>query len=97
MFQFQLGTIKSAPVESALFEIYSFNSSLVRLKVLIEPIERIEYSRFNSSLVRLKATFFAGIPDRICCFNSSLVRLKEAAALINFLRINMVSIPAWYD
>ena len=54
-FQFQIGAIKSLPVEEPPDqELDSFNSKLVRLKVNVKLHQRTLLSSFNSKLVRLK-------------------------------------------
>ena len=80
MFQFQSGTIKRRFKEAICYQLWSFNSNLVRLKEGNKLKKNNLKISFNSNLVRLKAS-------RYCCnatiaksFNSNLVRLKETSA-----------------
>ena len=52
-FQFQYGTIKSTFQKFHLFQIFCFNSNMVRLKDQTEDKFQ-HYPCFNSNMVRLK-------------------------------------------
>ena len=81
MFQFHNGSIKRTADPAQVDVLTSFNSTMVRLKVRINPFEGYQGKSFNSTMVRLKV----GVPDMTrvdaVSFNSTMVRLKVARGL----------------
>ena len=56
--------------------LWSFNSTLVQLKVNTDGILNAASKSFNSTLVQLKVTLSAHSVAIKNCFNSTLVQLK---------------------
>ena|GEM_PF-1544052 len=59
-------------------EFLSFNSTLVQLKVEIEPGVWVTQVGFNSTLVQLKDGFLCHKDLSLFSFNSTLVQLKAS-------------------
>ena len=55
VFQFHNGSIKSTPGRVPKCELLRFNSTMVRLKVVLTPKIIAKIKGFNSTMVRLKA------------------------------------------
>ncbi len=73
-----------------------FNSTLVRLKVLLVTDILVPLANFNSTLVRLKVWQTQSKWQVVQDFNSTLVRLKGTeSGDSSFWRV--ISIPHWYD
>ena len=76
----------------------SFNSKLVRLKVMPQYFTAESFlTSFNSKLVRLKDRFLPAAGQGVTRFNSKLVRLKAKSSGIATHTISSVSIPNWCD
>ena len=49
---------------------------MVRLKVNMFDVNRVERGNFNSNMVRLKGDILLRVNTVLCDFNSNMVRLK---------------------
>ncbi len=78
MFQFQLGSIKSAGELQPTAQETSFNSSLVRLRVEGHGLGSYRRAGFQFQLGSIKRRQYVFEARRLKCFNSSLVRLRES-------------------
>ena len=76
-FQFHNGSIKSLTGFTTIMIQTSFNSTMVRLKAVLEEPTRDPNKCFNSTMVRLKAgTAVVLVATSLLGFNSTMVRLK---------------------
>ena len=63
MFQFQTGSIKRGVTFTASMRLLSFNSKLVRLKVVLILHTQQDLPSFNSKLVRLKVIYISAVSE----------------------------------
>ncbi len=96
MFQFQYGSIGSKLSISWQHSHDSFNSSMVRLEVVIENFVVIGFHRFNSSMVRLEAAWLTGKPY-FCLFQFQYGSIGRRIGMLMPKVTNFVSIPVWFD
>ena len=77
--------------------MYSFNSTLVRLRRGWAPPGDGEFLSFNSTLVRLRQAKALHNAEMGFSFNSTLVRLRRVEEVVAVLVDPLVSIPLWFD
>ncbi len=77
-FQFQYGAIGSKFNCLFILLSFNFNSSMVRLEVLMLSTINFQKHNFNSSMVRLEVKKENKLNPLLPYFNSSMVRLEES-------------------
>ena len=74
-------------------EFLSFNSTLVQLKVEIEPGVWVTQVGFNSTLVQLKVLLSINVLNAQIRFNSTLVQLKAVKNANKYTSKSMIYHP----
>ena len=95
-FQFHYGTIKSPLFVAEMMGFPCFNSTMVRLKVIICFSSSFVLISFNSTMVRLKAMFVKRKMAAPTLFQFHYGTIKSVATTTP-PRSSRVSIPLWYD
>ncbi len=95
LFQFHYGSIKGRLDFVQRFNFCSFNSTMVRLKVIIiyKDNNRIMF-QFHYGSIKGRVAY--GVLSPYQCFNSTMVRLKVLFNPFNPKSFH-VSIPLWFD
>ena len=80
-------------LQSNVFFLHSFNSTLVQLKARLLAISCALLSRFNSTLVQLKVDQSGSQPSFNARFNSTLVQLKAVKNANKYTSKSMIYHP----